>query len=263
MTSAQPFLLRPENQKFLTGETQRLPGSTRPTLFLIPALLAVLALALFWAARRQWAQEESFRRNRVAAGGTIIDRRESSSPGVPDFENGIFTSDDDYLVTYRFEAVTPAGRRAVQREASLSKQDYGRWQVGAPVAVTYDPTNPSFSRMQGEGGPPQGLVLAVLGTVLLGASALIGLGVLVSWQRGRCLALAGAKLEGQLVRCTGKKHEDGGLILELEYRFLSPSGRVITGSASAFRGDLTELTLPAPQSRLVVLYHSESIYQVL
>ena len=263
MTSAQPFLLRPENQKFLAGETQRLPGSAGPALLLIPALLAVLALAFFWGARRQWDQEQSFQRNRVTARGTVVGRRESSSPGVPDFENGVFTSEDDYLVTYRFEAVTPGGPQAVDREVSLSKQDYGRWQVGAPVTVTYDATNPSFSFMTGEGPPTQGIVLAVFGSVLSGLSVLAGLGVLAAWRRSRCLALDGAKLEGRLLRCTGKKQEDGGLTLELEYRFVSPSGRAITGTASASRGDLTELTLPAPQSPLVILYHSDSLYQLL
>ena len=34
-------------------------------------------------------------------------------------------------------------------------------------------------------------------------------------------------LEARVVACIGTKHEDGGVILRLNYRFYSPSGREI------------------------------------
>jgi hypothetical protein len=263
MPRTEPFLLRPENQKFLAGETRRLPGTPGLVHFLIPVLLAAVALGCFWWGRREWDRVQSFRRNGVTAQATVVGRRVSTSSGVPDVETGMMSSDDDYLVKYRFEALAPGGRRAVEREASVSRQDYDRWRPGAVVAVTYDPADPSFSRMQGEGEPrPHGFpVLA--GTALLGGSALLGLFVLATWWRNRRLTRDGAKLEGRVVSCTRKEQKDGGVTLELEYRFVSPSGRVLVGTATTSRRAGAEPTLPAPESPVVVLYCSDRVYQLL
>ena len=263
MPRTEPFLLRPENQKFLAGETRRLPGTPGLVHFLIPVLLAAVALGCFWWGRRECDRVQSFRRNGVTAQATVVGRRVRSSPDVPDFETGMISSDDDYLVKYRFEALAPGGRRAVEREASLSRQDYDRWPPGAVVAVTYDPADPSFSRMQGEDESSLHVFLAVAGTVLLGGSALVGLLVLAAWCRDRRLTRGGAKLEGRVVSCTSKEQEDGGVTLELEYRFVSPSGRVLVGTATTSLSAGAEPTLPAAESPVVVLYCSDRVYQLL
>jgi hypothetical protein len=263
MTSNEPFLLRPENRSFLTGETRRLPGSPVAVLALLPVLGAVTALAFFWGAWYQAGQTRSFRQHALTTPGVVIDRRESSSVSSVDFENGMVDTQDDYLVKYRFEAVTPGGPRTVQREASLPKREYGKWRPAMQVAVTYDSTNPSFSVMEGEGPPPAGGALAAAGGIALGMTVFAGLILLGVWRRTHLLSRAGVKLEGRVVRCTSKKHEDGGVTLEVAYRFVSPSGREITGTTTTSRSDGAELALPAPETSLVVLYHSDSVYQVL
>jgi hypothetical protein len=262
MAQTEPFLLRSENQKFLAGETPRLSGAPGSNLLVIPVVLAVASLVAFWLAYRLREQEQAFRRNGVTVQGTVIGRHVGSSGGAVDIETGVVDSSDDYLVKYRFEAVTPRGRKTLEREASLPKEEYDKCRVGAAVAVSYDPADPSSSRMQGEGESTPHVLLTLLGTTLLTAGVLTGLFLRAAWWRNRCLTLDGTRLEGRVVSCTSKKQDGGGATLELKYRFVSPSGTVIVDSAAASRG-AADLTPPAPETPLVVLYHSDIVYQVL
>jgi hypothetical protein len=262
MASAVPFLIRPENGKFLRGETQRLPGSPAPVLFLIPSLLIAGSLGCFCLAGGQWRQLQHFRQHAVTTRGTVLSKREHSSLGMPDLETGMISSDEDYLVKYRFEANTPAGPRTVEREASVGKADYDRWQAGDAATVTYDPEDLTSSHMDGEDQSAPQVALTVGGVLSLGGGMLLGVLLAACWWRDRCLTRDGTKLGGRLVNCTSSPRKDGGTLFEVQYQFVSPTGRVFVDRALISRDGGADLP-PTPGSPVVILYHSDSCYQIL
>jgi hypothetical protein len=264
MTSNKPFLLHPENRRFLDGETRHLSGHLPVGCLSVPVVISLVAILVFWAADFRGKRVNSFKQNRAVAQGRLIDRRVSSSPALVDVETGVVHGgEDSYLLIYRFDIPAPNGRKVFEREASVSKEEYDKLRVGDRVRVIYDAANPSFSVLQCEGEPTEPFILVVFGYSLLAVAIVAIVLLAVFWWRYRCLALHGQQLEGRVVACTGTKHEHGDLIVRLKYKFDSPSGREITDSAVAFRADLTESTLPAPDSALVVVYYSDYIYQLL
>jgi hypothetical protein len=187
----------------------------------------------------------------------------TSSPGVPDPDFLIASSEDDYLVKYQFEASLGGGQRTFEREASVSEAEYRKLKPGTKVNVAYDPIDPSESRLEIESTSLAPMFLVVAGWSLVAISVLAFAGAIVARRRNQLLCQYGQKLQGHVVTCQATDHEDGGLVLQLTYCFTSTSGREITARAAAFRKDLTKETAPAPNAPLVVLFYSDSIYQVL
>jgi hypothetical protein len=264
MNPNNPFLLRPENGRFIDGETQQLSGRLPVGCAWVPVVIALLAIFVMLLAAFQGKRVTSFKRHRAVVQGRLIGRRVSASPGMVDVETGmVHGGEDDYLLTYRFDIPAAVGQKSFEREASVSKGAYDSVRLGDKVRVIYDAANPAFSVLQCEGDPTEPFILVVFGYGLLGVAILAFVLLAVLWWKFRCLALHGRQLQGRVVSCTGTKHEDGGLIVRLEYKFSSPSGREIADSAVAFRANLTESTLPAPDSAVAVIYYSDSIYQLL
>jgi len=228
-----------------------------------PCLVAVIALTGVWLGNAQSRKTIAFRLNCVVVQGRVLDLRVTSSPGVPDPDLLITSSEDDYLVKYQFKASIGGGPRTFEREASLSETDYHRLKPGSPVNVAYDPNDPSESRLEIESKSVSPLFLVVAGWSLVAISVFALAGAIVVRRRNRLLRQYGQKRQGHAVTCQATDHEDGGLVLQLNYRFASPTGCEITARAAAFRKDLTKDKAPLPNAPLVVLYYSDSIYQVL
>jgi hypothetical protein len=258
-----PFLLHPENGPFVRGETNRLPRLSGVVCVIVPVLVALVAMPCFWIGHYRWKEAQSFDANRTVAIGTVVSRRIDSSVAMVDFEFGTVHSDEEYLVHYRFEAAGPVGAQAFDREASVSEDDYNRLQPGAPLTVTYDRTDPSVSRIVEETASAPHVVLAVLGVMTLVMAGVTGLVLAVWWWKWRRLARDGQRLQGSVVSCTTKNDDEGRLVVDLQYRFVTPSGREITDTVTSSRKDWTEAARPEPQTPVVVLYLSDTNYQLL
>lgn len=262
MRPDEPFLLRPGSEQWLRDQAGPLPGTVPRGCVLIPIVVAVMGIALFCGGRWQQGRVDSFKRNLATAKGLVIDRRVNSTLTVIDAENGIYDSEDEYHVSYRFSAPAAAGQRQIDAESSVSKETYEGLKQGDEVTVHYDSTNPSFSTISGATGPAP-FVLIGFGTMLVVIGLIGVLVVLVARHQKLALAREGEMLEGHIVSCTSRKDSEDRLLVDVKYQFVSPSGQEITASATAARPDLSELTLPAAHTPVIVLYASDSNYQLM
>jgi len=260
----RPFLVNPQNQKFLSGETGTLVGS--PPLgcvVLIPVLFGLFSVAAFALAHHQCHDVQFFKEHAAQAQGTVIHKRVHTSAGMVDVETGMVESSDDYLVKYRFEGQTQAGVGAFVREAAVPEEVYRRLTVGSHVAVRYDRADPSSSRLIWELQMRMASVLTIMGATLAGTGILGSLAALAGWRSNRQMAREGRILPGRVVSCTASKAEEGYLQVQLSYCFEVPPAREITAAVRMSRQDLTEATLPPPLTPLMVLYRSDASYRVL
>ena len=92
----------------------------------------------------------------------------------------------------------------------------------------------------------------------------IGLGVYFrkAMQKERTLAAEGGLLPGELISAKLLATK-GGNYLQLECRFTNPDGKTITGRKNADKARRNLKTMPSPGAKLLILYGSDSLWQVL
>lgn len=251
------------SEQWLRDESGPLPDTVPLGCALIPLVVVVSGLAFLWVARMHQRQLDSFKANMATTKGVVIDGWVSSTPVDLGPEPGMLSgSEDDYHIGYQFEVPAPAGPKRLQADASVSEEAYNSLKKGAELTVRYDRTNPSFSRIEGETGLLP-FVLVTFGVMQVGVGVIGVPVVLMERKKKLALARGGERLAGRIVECAGRRDDDGHLQVDVKYQFVSPSGREISASRTAARPDLTEQTLPAAQTPVIVLYASDSNYQLM
>jgi hypothetical protein len=248
--AAGPFVLHPENQKFLAGQTRTIvswEGDSRVGLTVAVILLAC-GLGLLPFCLKEWAAWQTLHHDGTATEAVVLGLRR-----VRDADAGTV-----YYVRYQIDAESGDGSRRFVREGDASAEGFRSLREGGPVAVLYRQSDPAFSRLVNERTRefPTFMVL-----ILLGVTGL-GLFVLNRTLRLRRLAWQGKVMTGRVLNCTCK-HDSDGLIVKVAYAFEAPGLGFLRGTGTAQREDLSPETAPLPGTAVRVLYLNERLHRVL
>jgi hypothetical protein len=244
------FFLEPEAERFVRGETDRLPINGCMLLALIPFVLAGLLILTLSVA--QLAQISYYRSSKWAeTEGTYVGKDEIAG------SNG----SADYTVSFRFVV----DDKVYVAEESVGQQIHDRAVDGDALRVYYrrgDPSVASTRPISGRGGPPLGLICGNLfwWAIVLG----LGYYVLKPVYKQRRLAQEGTLIRGEVIHSSSYKDSDNDFRLMAEIRFRSPqTGNWIHKKYRVTRNDLAGKPLPRPGTLVHVLYIDDRTFQAL
>ena len=241
------FFLEPEAERFVRGETNRLPIDGCMLFALVPFVLAgllILSLSVLQLARisyyssGKWAETQ----------GTYVDKDEIAG------KNGS-------TVSFRFVV----DDKVYVAEESFSQGIHERAVDGDALRVYYrrdDPSVASTRPISGRGGQPLGLICGNL----FWWAIIFGLGyyVLKPVYKRRRLAQEGTLIRGEVIHSSGYKDSDNDYRFKTEIRFRSPqTGEWIHKKYTLTRNDLTGKPLPRPGTPAHVLYVDDRTFEAL
>ncbi len=137
-TTTQPFLLYPQNERFVAGQRPH-PShlkESRITLtcslvFLLPFVLIAVFLAVY-GANTLWRQV-LFSHSSAEIGGVVVDRYTKSDEGT------------NYFLLYRFTV----GDRIIEQRQSVTQDIYDTYPLASAIPVIYAVSNPDYSYIDG------------------------------------------------------------------------------------------------------------------
>jgi len=242
------FLLNPRNSRLIAQWQRQTHRARRPSWRrgLMVGLL-VLVIGLLWgAALPEWGDWLALRRLGVIAPGEIV---------------GAESTGDRHRVFVQFHPADAPEEAFRWMSQQVSKSDFERLGLAAPVEVRYVPDQPDVAQLAGVTAIHTRRNLLTLAAATLMAVLVVGLIV------GRLLRYSSAParriLPGRIVASRGAEDADGDYKVTLRYRFRSPGGRMITDQWGQVRNDWRGRKLPVPGTRVMVDYRSDSTYRLL
>jgi hypothetical protein len=249
--SFEPFLLVPETRKFFMGQVAHLPIQEL-WLIVFFAFFTFMAMCLLVGALGEYAEAGRLQQSGVLAQGEIISRTRSSGKST------------SYYLTYEF-GVKGSDTRFT-RQQTVRRAAYEAHPEGSLVTVVYLPDDPSVSRLAGKDADDSVMQASVpeSGLFVLITSVIMFV-LLRPVVRDRWLARNGRILEGKVVKSSGRLAGSKRRYyrLTVQYRFISPSGTVLSGKQGARRDDLRHSPLPGPGTPVAVLYVDDRHYKML
>jgi hypothetical protein len=234
--STQPFLLNPKNHRVLEGRPRGGTGDVLLILFMVPFVLAGIAMTL--ATAREIYLWTAFSQFGVDARG-VVTRLWVEGAG----------EDQSFHVAYEY-GLDPSDDRTNPGDDRIDETVFKHLEKGGPIAIRYLRTDPSSSTVSGHGG---WMFLAFFTLFWDAVTVFLCRGVVKGALRNQRLR-EGCHVPGEVIDATSKDDSDGNLLLTIDYRFQSPDGRQLTGTASRIRNDLKENALPQRGAALVVQY---------
>ncbi|MCU0497430.1 MAG: DUF3592 domain-containing protein [Anaerolineae bacterium] len=241
------FLLHPENRDFLRGQRRNFTTNGNTIMLLFPVIFGLAGLLFFGLGLQQYLADEQLKRDGVITRGIIDDLTIEED-----------SDDTDYYAFYWFEV----NGVAYTRRASLNREQYADLEIGGGVEVIYLPTDPTTSRIVGEGGPIWLIMLLGGGFALFGLFGSIR--VLSNMQAYRRLSREGKLIKSQIDRLTTRKDSDDDFYIKVAFTVIDPvSGQTVQGQQEVMRTDLKNQPLPEVGTPLAVLYLNTRLYRVL
>jgi hypothetical protein len=242
------FLLEPDAEGFVRGETEKLPAGEAGcgVFFLIPFVLAGLMMLGF--AVHLWVRTLALSAFSGEALGTYVSKEIDNS--------GDSTR---YLVSYRFVV---DDRVYVVRE-SVDSATYDHADDGDRLRVRYAVRDPDTASIEPANfvGP---VGLTCFGLVWSGIVFGLYVSQLSTVIRRKRLSRDGKLITGEIVRTSSDKDSDGNLILEAEVRVCSPqTGEWLRKTYSPMRNDLKGKPLPGSGTPAYVLYIDDKAFEAL
>lgn len=253
----EPYLLYPQNGRFLAGKTQRIAWMGPLDISLLLPTCCLIGFGIVVGIGLAFMGYERYRIGNCApVQGVVIQKW--MHPTQPTHGSSTTT----YSVRYTIAA------NEHSREATVPWQDYEQMAVGAQVAAIQDPDDPTFSRLTCEWSVRNDFLTMAHGPLEpLAWFALVAVPtacfVAVRWLRKRHLAHRGRPLPGIVVSCRwGRLNLRGGESVCLEYQFTDPDGRQKVAKHTAWRKGFCR-HLPRRGTPVKVLYLHDRLYQVL
>jgi hypothetical protein len=269
---ANLFLLDPDNSDFVRGSRNPFRLFTRTRVIVLCILFSVLIPLLILAqAVGQLATDFQLNGSSATAQGQVTDVRSAAV--------AVGRTQLNYYVTYQFQALDSA--IVYTNEQLVGKDLFARLNEGSPVQVSYVPGNPALSRLAGTSADDTArrsnmmlLWIGLIGTLCALGFAIFQIAILRSDLH---LKRAGRLLLGHVNHATGKLRATtraydsnnfgaplrGNYLVEVYYRFRTPTNHEIRQRESRKRNDLIKVGLPGPDTPLAILYVDDKHYKLL
>jgi hypothetical protein len=248
-----PFLLDERNHAFVQGQIARPPANTGRvaigcfTIFLIPFVLAGLGMLAFTV--YTWSTWFSFSFNAQPA-TAVVTAKEIDDDG----------EDTSYSIEYRYS--TP-NDRTFNGRASVSRDRYSQMGEGQQIAIEYLSNSQSSSRLADENHIGMPLFITAFSVIWNGFIGLVFTAMIAGAWRAHRLRSQGQLRPAEIISYKAELDSDDDLMVTLEYRLISPDGRVILGKDRGTRNlrkGKPEPVCPAPAA---ALYIDEKTHELL
>jgi hypothetical protein len=245
------FFLEPEAERFVRGETERLPIDGCMLLVLIPFVLGgllILSLSVL-----EWVRISEL--NSIIwfeTQGTYVSKEIGSKAVGP----------TRYHVTYRFVV----DDRVYVVTESVEQLTYVRAGNGESLPVSYALHDPNIASIEPVSRDRRDNTLGLICGNLFWWGVVLGLAyyLLSKVHKRQRLSREGILIGGEIVYCSGYEDSDNDFRLKAEVRFRSPqTGEWIHKEYSPTRNDLKGMPLPGPGTRVHVLYLDDKTYGAL
>jgi len=241
--SAQIFLLNPRNRRALEGNRRPFAIDIVPPVFM---MLFMVPFVLIGVGFVSYTIYQGYERVRFANSG--VDVRGAVTRLWDHKSNG--DSDSSFYVAYEY-GLDPSDDKTNTGESTIDEDTYKTLKKGDPISVRYLKTDPTHSRIPGQGSSLGGLlVFTGFWNLIVGTMSWLLTKMMLRQRRLR----RGRLVSGEVIGATVKNDSDGDCRFTLNYRFTTPEGREVTASANCIRNDLKGETLPQPGTALVVQY---------
>ncbi len=241
------FLLDPDNERFATGASRRLPAGSQGCALLFLSIFVLVGLFMAADITRRWVHVAILSTDYAEAEGQVLGREIEDDDGAT------------YYVTYRFVA----NDRVHTIRENVEKGVFHSMEEGQSAIVRYAPRDPRIATI----APGRvGGLLALTGFCGLWDGTVLFISALVLREvlQRRKLARRGQRLVGEILRISGRRDSDGDFVLILGYGFRSPlTAAQLEGSNSQVRKDLADGPLPPPGTPVHVLYLDDERHMVL